>query len=160
MQAEASPEHQWLMQLVGEWEYEHEAPCGPEGEMGKSTGREVYRALGDLWVVGELTGEIPGGGSMTCITTLGYDSARGRFVGNWVGSPMTHMFVYDGERDESGNILTLNCTGPSFEDVTKMAEYQDIIEMRGRDERLFRSRYKDDAGSWQQFMEGVFRRVK
>lgn len=160
MQSEPKPEHEWLMQLVGEWAYEHESACGPDGETILSEGRETVRALGDLWIVGEMTGEMPGGQSMTCITTLGYDPTRGRYVGNWVGSPMTHMFVYDGERDERGNVLTLNCSGPSFSDMSKMADYQDIIEMKGREERLFRSRYKDDDGNWHQFLQGVFRRVK
>lgn len=160
MKPEATPEHLWLMQLVGEWTIESECVMGPGGEKNKTTGREVVRALGDLWVVGEMTADIPDGTQMICLLTIGYDPARGKYVGSWVGSVMTHMFTYEGERDATGNTLTLSCTGPSFEDPAKTANYQDIIEMRGPDERGFYSQIQNADGTWFRFQEGLFRRVK
>lgn len=159
MHTPASPEHQWLQNFVGEWTFESECVMGPNGEKAKSTGREVVRALGDLWIVGEMTGEMPSGGSMIAQLTLGFDPTKKRFVGTWVGSPMTHMFIYDGSRDASGNILTLDCTGPSFDDPTKMVRYQDIAELRGRHERGIRSQVQMPDGTWMPFMHGVFTRV-
>ncbi len=154
-------EHEWLMQLVGEWEFENECVMGPNGEKMKSTGREVVRAIGDLWVMGEMTGEMPGGaGTMTGIITMGFDPRTRRFIGTWIGSPMAHMFIYDGTRDASGKVLTLDCEGPSFTDPTKLAKYQDIVEIRSRNERRLSSQFRDDQGKWHKFMEGTFRRVK
>lgn len=160
MFAEPSPEHRWLAALVGEWTYENSCVMGPGGETMKSVGREVVRAVGDLWIMGEMTGEMPGGGSMTGIMTLGFDPSRGRFVGTWIGSPMTHMFVYDGSRDASGRILTLDTVGPSFADPTVVARYRDIVEVRSPNERVLRSEAEQPDGSWLRFMEGVFRRVR
>lgn len=153
-------EHEWLMQLVGEWTFENECVMGPNGETMKSSGREVVRAVGDLWVIGEMTGQMPDGSDMTGIITLGFDTRVRRFVGTWIGSPMSHMFVYDGTRDVGGKVLTLNCQGPSFTDPTKLAKYQDIVEIRSRDERRLSSQFQDAEGKWHRFMEGSYRRVK
>jgi hypothetical protein len=152
-------EHRWLMNIVGEWDCTTEC-IGPEGEKMRSTAREVVRPLGDLWIVGEMKGEMPGGVPMTALLTLGFDIVKKRFVGTWVGSPMAHMFVYDGARDASGNVLTLDCTGPSFTDAAKMVRYQDVFELRGRDERRLHSQVLGDDGKWTRFMEGAFRRVR
>lgn len=158
MQEEATKQHEWLMQLVGEWAFEHEAVM-PDGEKSTMKGREVYRPLGKLWVVGELTSPMPDGSDMIAITTLGYDPRQNAYVGNWVGSPMTFMYTYQGQLDESGRVLTLDATGPAFEDPNKMAEYQDIIELVSPTERRFCSQVKGDDGSWNRFMEGVFTRA-
>lgn len=90
---------------------------------------------------------------------VGYDPARGKFVGSWVGSPMASMFVYEGELDAARRVLTLSTTGPSFEDPAKQTEYQDIHELRDDGTRLLRSQFKDSDGNWQEMMRGVFRRV-
>ena len=46
MQTEPTPEHQWLQQMVGEWEFEHECNMGPDQPPMKSHGREVVRQRG------------------------------------------------------------------------------------------------------------------
>ena len=130
METKPTPEHEWLMRLVGEWTYQSSCVMGPDQE------------------------------PMTGIMTLGYDPIRERFIGNWIGSPMAHMFVYDGTRDASGNVLTLDTVGPSFADPSKMAKYQDIVEVRGPDERVLRSQALGDDGSWTEFMSAVYTRVK
>ena len=160
METKPTPEHEWLMRLVGEWTYQSSCVMGPDQEPMTGSGHEVVRAIGDLWVQGEMTGEMPGAGEMTGIMTLGYDPIRERFIGNWIGSPMAHIFVYDGTRDASGNVLTLDTVGPSFADPSKMAKYQDIVEVRGPDERVLRSQALGDDGSWTEFMSAVYTRVK
>lgn len=155
-------EHKWLMQLVGEWEFENECVMGPNGEKAKSSGREVVRAIGDLWVLGEMTGQMPGpdGGEMTGIITLGFDPQSNRFIGSWIGSPMTHMFIYNGTRDASGKVLTLDCEGPSFMEPGKLARYQDIVEIRSPNERRLSSQFQDAQGKWHKFMDGVYKRTR
>lgn len=158
MQEDASKQHEWLEQLLGDWTFEHEATM-PGGEKHEMVGKESYRQLGKLWVVGELTSPMPDGSDMTAITTLGYDPRQNAFVGNWVGSPMTHMFIYNGHLDESGSVLTLDTSGPGFEDPNTTADYQDIIEMVSGNQRRFYSQVKNTDGSWTRFMEGTFHRV-
>ncbi len=46
---EPSVEHQFLMQLVGEWEFERECVMGPDQPPQKSIGKQSIRALGSLW---------------------------------------------------------------------------------------------------------------
>ncbi|QOJ00123.1 MAG: DUF1579 domain-containing protein [Phycisphaeraceae bacterium] len=158
MNCEPTPHHRWLHQLVGAWSFENECVMGPSGETMKSTGREVVRAVGDLWVVGELTGAMPDGSSMTGIMTVGYDPARSKYVGSWIGSPMTHMFVYEGTRD--GNTLTLDTTGPSFTDPNATARYQDVVEIVSPDLRRLYSQAQGPDGSWVRFMNATFTRVR
>src|SRR5262245_46277943 len=97
MQVEPQQEHQWLHQLLGDWIFETEATMEPGKPPEKFTGSESVRSLGGVWVLCEGRGEMPGGGGGTTIMTLGYDPARQRFVGTFIGSMMTHMWVYEGE---------------------------------------------------------------
>ena len=83
---------------------------------------------------------MPGGDFATNVMTLGYDTGRKRFVGSWIGSMMTHQWVYDGELDASERVLTLNSEGPSFSGDGSMSKYQDVIELKGKDVRTLTGR--------------------
>src|SRR3712207_8501500 len=52
-------------------------------------------------------GDMPGGGVGTTLMTLGYDPQTQRYVGTWGGSMMNYLWVYDGELDVDGRVLTL-----------------------------------------------------
>lgn len=164
MQSQPTPEHQWLKKLVGEWTYEGAAAAdctGASTETVKTTARETVRALGDLWVIAELHGMMPGCDmEMSCITTLGFDPAKGKYIGTWVGTPMAMMFVYEGVRSADGKTLPLECMGPSFTDPDVMTKYRDVIEWKTDDERHFYSEILQPDGTWNRFMHGVHRRVK
>jgi uncharacterized protein DUF1579 len=45
--------------------------------------------------------------------TLGYDPEKKQYVGTWVGSMMSYLWVYDGSLDAEEKVLTLNAEGPS-----------------------------------------------
>jgi hypothetical protein len=157
MQAEPVQEHRWLQKLLGEWTSESGEPDKPEERW---TGNESVRSIGDLWVVGEARGEMPGGGSATMIITLGYDPHRQRFVGTWIGSMATHLWVYDGQLDPSGQVLTLNAEGPHMSIEGKMGQYQDIIEFKSEDHRVLTGRMLGDDGQWHDFCTTHYRRKK
>ena len=160
MKAEPQDQHRWLQQLVGEWAYEHEATMGPDQPVQKFTGTEIVRPLGDLWVVCEGRSEMPGGGEAHMRMTLGYDPGKGRFVGTWVGSMMTYLWVYDGELDAAGKVLTLNAEGPNFADPSSKAlvKYQDVIGIVSHDHRTLTSRTLGPDGTWHEFMTAHYRR--
>ncbi|MEM8834369.1 MAG: DUF1579 domain-containing protein [Planctomycetota bacterium] len=158
MHVQPTPQHEWLRQLVGTWTIESSCDMGDGSPPMTSTAREVVRAMGELWIIAEMTGEIPGGGAFNSIMTLGYDSAKERFVGSWAGTPMTNMFVYDGALDAAQKTLTLSTPGPGMEDPTKTCNYEDVIELVTNDERLFHSQMQLDDGTWNRFMTGVYRR--
>jgi hypothetical protein len=159
MKAEPQKEHQWLEQLVGEWEYEGEAVMGPDQPPMKHTGSESVRSL-TVWVQCEGKMPMPDGGTGTTIMTLGYDPAKKRFVGTFIGSMMTHLWVYDGELNAAGNVLSLHADGPSFTDPAKTAKYIDTIEVKSPDHRVLSSAFLGDDGKWHQFMTVNYRRKK
>ena len=165
MHAEPQKEHHWLQKLVGEWIYEHEMPVGPGQPPSKFIGIENVRSLGGLWVLCEGRGEMPGGGQANTLMTLGYDPAKKKFVGTFVGSMMTHLWVYQGQLDESGKKLTLDCDGPSFTPEGKIVEgktakYQDIIQFVSDDHRTLSSQTPGPDGKWTTFMTAHYRRKK
>ena len=160
MKAEPQKEHRWLQQLLGEWTYEGEMQMGPGQPAEKCPGTESVRALGELWVVCEGRGEMPGGGSATMQMTLGYDPEKKAFIGSWAGSMMTQMWVYNGTLDAEANVLTLNTEGPSFAGDAKQAKYRDEITIKNKDERVLSSQVLQDDGTWKRFMTATYRRRK
>lgn len=162
MQAAPQEEHRWLQQLVGEWTNEARMTMAPKPAE-TCQGTESVRSLGGLWILAEGRGEVPGGGSVTMVMTPGYDPAQKRYVGTWVGSMMTHLWVYDGELDASGKVLTLNSEGPDMSPGAapgKLARYKDVIEIKGADQRTLTSHCLDEDGTWQPFMSADYRRTK
>ena len=156
--AQALKEHQWLQKLVGEWTCEIEAVVEPGQPPEKSTTTESVRPLGGLWSQAQGQCEMPDGSPATTIMTLGYDPQRQRFVGTFVGSMMTHLWVYDGALDAGERVLTLDTEGPSMTAEGQMAKYQDVIEFKSDDHRVLTSRYLGDDGQWHHFMTANYHR--
>ena len=161
MQFEPQKEHHWLQKLVGEWTYETEAAMGPDQPLEKMTGAERVRSLGGLWILAEGEGEMCGAAAttiMTTIMTIGYDPQKQRYVGTWIGSMMSYLWLYDGELDAAQNVLTLNSEGPAMAGEGKMAKYKDVIEFKSDDYRIMTSHELGDDGQWRQFMTVHYRR--
>jgi len=158
MQAEPQAEHRWLDKLVGSWTYEAEAMMEPGKPLEKCAGSEIVRSLGGLWILAEGKGEMPGGGDATMIMTLGYDPQKKRYVGTWVGSMMTHLWVYDGGLDAGGKVLTLDSEGPDMSGAGKMAKFRDVIEFKNDDLRTLTSHILGPDGTWLEVMTATYRR--
>src|SRR5918999_1281570 len=103
-------------------------------------------ALGVLWILAEGQGEMPGGAAATTVLTLGYDPQQQRYVGTWIGSMMTHLWVYNGVLDAAGRVLTLTAEGPHFTAEGTMAQYKDVIEFKSEDHRVLTSHMLGDDG--------------
>lgn len=160
MQCEAVKQHHWLKRFVGEWEYQGQCVMEPGAAPLTFKGAERVRAIGDLWVVGESTGEMPGGAPATMILTLGFDPKKGRFVGTWIGSMATHLWTYDGHLDGEERVLTLETQGHSMTNPEQMTSYKDITEWKSNDHRAFRSVMLGDNGEWKELVSMDFRRAK
>jgi hypothetical protein len=158
MMAEPIKEHRWLTRLVGNWTVEGECIMGPDQLPVKSAGECVTRSLGGLWIISEGTGEMPGGGEAQSIITLGYDPAKGKFVGTFVASMMTHLWLYEGSLDASGKVLTLDAEGPSMASDGGMAKYQDIVTVASDDHWVLSSQMLGPDGEWHKFMTAHYRR--
>lgn len=160
MKTAPQKEHQWLKQLLGEWRFEGEAVVSPGQPPIKTTGMEKVHALGDLWVLCEGRGAMPDDGAMAnMLMTLGYDTQKKAFVGSWVGSMMTNIWVYRGALDASGTVLTLDTEGPSMSGDGTQARYQDVITLKSADERELSSQVQQDDGTWKRFMTTAYWRV-
>lgn len=156
---EPQAEHRWLQRLVGEWIFEHVCQTGPDTPPMTSMGKQTNRGLGELWLLGEMVGEMPGGGEARSIITIGFDPATRQFVGSFVSSCMTHFWPYRGSLDASGKILTLDSEGPSFAGDGSMSKYQDIIEIIDDDHHTMNSQVPGPDGQWVRFMTGTYRRA-
>ncbi len=154
-----TPEHRWLQRLVGEWTSEAACVMAPDQDPVTMPGREAVSALGDVWIIGRGEGEMPGGGTGHTILTLGYDPAKGRFVGSFIGSMMTTLWLYDGTLDAAGRVLTLDSSGPDFSTPGRVAPYQDIITLETPDARTMTSRMQAADGAWHTVMTARYRRV-
>ena len=159
MDVQLNQEHTWLRQLVGDWQYQAEMLLGPDQPPQVFQGREHVRMLGDAWLLCEGQGEMPGGDTGLMLMTIGFDMRTQRFTGTFIGSMMTHLGLYDGQRQ--GNVLTLNSQGPveCAGGDGGMADYQDIIELTGDGQRTLSSQQKDKDGNWQRFMLAHYQRV-
>jgi hypothetical protein len=160
MKTEQQKEHEWLQQLVGEWTYESECSMEPGKPPEKFKGSENVRSIDGLWVLCESRGEMPGGDMATMVMTLGYDPQKQRFVGTWVGSMMTQLWVYDGSLDAAEKVLTLNSEGPSCTGDGKLVKYKDVIEIKNEDYRVLTSHMLGEDGEWYPFMTANYRRKR
>ena len=154
-------EHAWLKQFIGEWESVAEMQMGPGMPTEKMQGTEKVEALGEMWIVSKLEGEMPGeAGKMHGIMTLGFDPAKGEYIGTWVDSVNPYMWVYSGSVDETGKILTLNAVGPNMMGGEGMANYRDITEFKSADHRVLTSQAEGPNGTWVTFMTANYHRKK
>jgi uncharacterized protein YndB with AHSA1/START domain len=150
--------HEWLQQLVGEWTYEAESVVDPTQGPEKTRGKESTRAIGGMWVVAETTGEVPGDEGMESLLTLGYDAEAKKFIGTFVASTMSYLWVYEGQLDDSGRVLTLVAEGPNLAFPGRTAKYRDVIEMESADHRIHRSSILIEDGTWFDFATVHYRR--
>lgn len=161
MQAEPQAEHHWLQKFVGEWVFETEAQMEPGKPPEKFNGTESVRSLGGLWILAEGHGEMPGSGTTaTMMLTLGYAPQKNRYVGTWVGSMMTHLWIYDGTLDAEKETLTLDTEGPDMVIEGKLAKYRDIHAITGDNHRTVTSYVLSDDGTWQAMVTTSYRRVR
>lgn len=151
-------EHKWLQQLIGTWTFEYEMP-GDEGKTVAVSGTETFRSIGEWWVQGESRSKTPDGKESVSVMTLGFDPLKGRFVGSWLGSMMPNLWVYDGELEGNGRVLSLYSEGPSMDGSGSLAPYKDVIEIVSATHRTLSGHSKDADGTWQPFMKVEYRKA-
>jgi hypothetical protein len=153
-----TPEHAWLKRFIGTWDSTAEFPAHGDQPASTLKGKETFRALGEYWVVGQGSGDMPGGCTGDSMVTIGYDPALKCYVGTWIGSPMAKLWVYEnGKVDPATNTLTLECDGPSFSGEGT-ARYRDVLQFTSQDERTLTASVQNPDGSWNQFMKVTYRR--
>jgi hypothetical protein len=157
MEATPQVQHQWLDKFIGKWTSESEYQMEPNGEPSKSTGTEIVRSIGGLWIIAECESDMPDGCVGKTMMTLGFDPQLDRFVGTFIGSMMTYMWIYNGSLDATQKVLILDTEGQNFTQ-TAMAKYQDIIEFVSDDHRVMKSQILMEDGTWNHFMTAHYHR--
>ena len=140
-------EHRWLLQFVGEWKID-----GDDG-----VGTETVTAIGENWITGKMVWTGSEMGDMESIVTVGFDDAKGRFVGSWAGTMINMMWFYDGYLE--GNRLVLESEGPNFDGTPGTSLYRDIMILDDENHRRLVGEIQGKDGNWTQFMETKFVRV-
>ena len=160
MKEEPRKEHQWLQKLVGEWTLEGDGFAEPGKPSQEVQWSESVRSLGGLWVVAEGRGDMPGCGPSTTLMTIGFDPAKDKYVGTFVGSMMTCLWVYEGALDAARRVLSLEAEGPNMAVPGTTAKYKDVMEFKDDNHRVLTSHMLGDDGQWQVFMTASYRRKK
>ncbi|MFN8506599.1 MAG: DUF1579 domain-containing protein [Dehalococcoidia bacterium] len=157
MNPESTAEHRWLQQLLGEWTFEGAFHMPPDdNNEARTSGTQSFRPLG-VWVMGTMA-EPPGGANDESVISLAFDSEKGRFVGTFLSSMSTHIWLYEGDLDAGANSLVLNADGPSMDGTPGTQHYQDIIDISGPASYVMRSRVETPDG-WVEFMRLTFTRA-
>ncbi|MCB0826198.1 MAG: DUF1579 domain-containing protein [Armatimonadetes bacterium] len=148
---EITGEHRWLQKHIGTWEFESIMDAECEDHM---TGKEVVTAMGESWI------HVRGSSAMgESLVQIGYDPVKQEFIGTWAGTMMHMIWNYRGQRDESGNLLTLEAEGPSFMNPGETCLYHDCLLWIDDNNREFYSEYQKSDGTWEKFMHMKFRRI-
>lgn len=157
--AEPQKEHEFLSRIVGDWvmisnsSYEGYDPDNAEQRF-----TETVRSVGGLWIVCEGSGKMPDGSHMTAVITVGFDPAQDGFVGTWIGSMMTNLWIYRGWLEEDGKTLTLEAEGPAFDGSSRIDTYRDILVLHDDNHRSFIVSVRQPDGSFKTFTTAEFRR--
>ena len=148
-------EHKWLDRFVGEWTSEATSQATDTMPATKHTGTETVRSLDGIWIVAEAQGEMG-----PTILTLGFDTDKKKFVGTFFGSMMTNLWIYEGELDSAGKVLTLETEGPSFTGDGSRVPYKDSMEFVSDDHRVLTSKMQQPDAQWTEFMRVDYYRKK
>lgn len=144
-------EHEWLHNLVGEWKTRSTVNMGPEEAPMECEGTEKGAMFGGFWVVVKGESETMGTTVETQLT-LGYDPAKGKYVGTWIDTVNNYLWNYTGTLDENGKTLTLLTEGQCPMTPGKTRQFKEVITLWGDNEKIFTSFMQMDDGTWQEIV--------
>ena len=135
-------EHQWLKQLVGEWDSDCEMFMEEGKPSKKSKGTESGKMVGDFWAVMENEGK-----PFVGVFTLGFDPEKKQYVGTWYDNMSHYLWQYQGKADSSGKTITFETEGPCFSEGGKIMKVREILELKTPEHKVFTSMVEKD-GKW------------
>ncbi|TWT49992.1 hypothetical protein KOR42_36760 [Thalassoglobus neptunius] len=153
------PEHQWLQKFVGNWSLTSKAKMGPDQPDVECSGRMQCQMLGEFWLINKMDSEMMDS-TMKGVQSIGYDPVKEKYIGTWVDSMTSTLWVYEGTVNEAGTKLTLEADGPNFTTPGKTAKFRDAYEFRSPDHLVVTSSMQGDDGEWITFMSGDAKRIR
>jgi hypothetical protein len=152
-------EHQWLEQLAGEWTSVMEATMGPDQPPMKCEGTQSAKMIGGRWLAATGQGEMMGE-PVTSVLTLGFDPAKGKYVGTFIASCANDLWTYEGKVSDDGKKLVLDTEGPNMMTPGTTSKYQETIEIKDKDHYVFTSSMEGPDGKMVKFMTAEYTRKK
>lgn len=145
-----------LSRLVGKWNTTSQPVSDNEVAPAPYTGTMEATMLGKHWLICEYDADM-GGVKFNAMQRLRYDSKKDAYPGTWVDSFFDYEWQLEG--NFKNNRLTVNSEGPNPAKPGSTSKFRDIYEFKTADLILTISEMQTDAGEWQAFMTGEFRRV-
>lgn len=133
----------FLKRLHGEWRVEFD-----EGEFSFRTEQTIVPF--GLWTMADSTFPDMDDSAphMQIRITLGYNPKTNRIAGTWIASSMAHLWIYDGELDESGDALHLHAEGPKMDGTEGSEPYRDTLTFLDNDHYTLTACLQDESGAW------------
>jgi hypothetical protein len=104
-------QHEFLKQFEGTWDAAAKFQGEPGKPMMESKGVETATlGLGGFWLTYEYKGEMMGA-PFTGHGTMGYDQQKQKYVGTWIDSMKSGLFISEGTGDEHGKVFTMIAQG-------------------------------------------------
>jgi len=129
------PEHARLKHHVGVWDVDCTYFTGPDQPPMKTKAKETVEMLGEFFTVGRFVANMMGM-PFSGIVQVGYDTARRKWVASWIDTMTPYYFLFEGDYDASGKVLTMSGHGG---DVTTggMIRYRTTEEVLESGQRRF-----------------------
>ncbi|MEM6691645.1 MAG: DUF1579 domain-containing protein [Planctomycetota bacterium] len=159
MSSEPTEQHELLKKFVGTWKSKMGSDGPDDDSTGETIGEMKAKMLGGLWVVCEISIEMPGDETFNAVQTIGFDDKKERYVGTWVDSMTNFMWQYNGRVSKDGKRLVLTAKGPDFTSEGETATFRDSFVFKSSDTILTKSEIKNKDGEWKNLMTGEMTRV-
>lgn len=161
MATQTQTPQQWLEQLVGDWTCEGANPADAGQEPEAVRGWESFRRLGEHWVVSSGEGTTPDGAVSSGMFTIGYDTDKQAFVGAFVCTELSSLWVFDGGTlSADGTSLTLETEAPNFlANDGGTARFREEFAFESPDRRTLTAFVQTAGGEWVQIVKSTYHRM-
>jgi hypothetical protein len=127
-------QHETLKQFEGSWDAVSRFMTEPGKPMAESKGVEIASmGLGGFWLTYEYKGEM-NGASFTGRGTMGFDQQKQKYVGTWIDSSKSGLFLSEGTADDQGKVFTLIAQG-YCDAQGKAITMKQVMELKDKDTR-------------------------
>lgn len=149
--------HRFLEKLTGTWNASAKFWMKPGEPPMESTGTIVNEmVLEGRFLKSQYTSEFAGA-PFQGLALDGFDNQKQKFVGMWIDSMSTAMFVFEGTCDEDAKVRTMiaEYVDPATGQPAKM---KGVTTWVGKDEHRYESWNTGPEGEYVKTMEAVYRR--
>jgi hypothetical protein len=127
-------QHDALKQLEGTWDAVSRFMTEPGKPMAESKGVETASmGLGGFWLTYEYKGEMMGA-PFTGRGSMGFDQQKQKYVGTWIDSMKSGLFLSEGTADDSGRVFTMMAQG-YCDSQGKAITMKQVMELKDKDTR-------------------------